>query len=246
MTKRSVILALREESEFSRELREQGFEVFNLPMIETRRLSDLSQLRKNLAVIERFDHIFLTSRASASVLADELTPELLAKLPPVHVLGDKAREVLEKHGVTVKYKESANTANELLDMIGESTFAGTSILFIRGEMSMRTIPERLGSVAEVVEATVYETVDASIENKAAVERLAAGEVDWLCFFSPSAVESFKRRNFADGRNRPKAAVIGATTEQSARSLGYDVDFISERASSIDFARGLARHIKGFE
>ena len=246
MRKSPVILVLREESEFSRELRDQGFEVFNLPMIETRRLSDLSQLRNHLAQIERFEHIFITSRASAGVLADELTPELLSKLPPVHVLGDKAKEILENHGVTVKYRESANTANELLDMVGESTFAGSNILFIRGEMSMRTIPERLGAAAQVEEAVVYETVDAPIENDEAVERLATGEVDWLCFFSPSAVESFASRDFAYGGDRPKVAVIGTTTEQSARSHGVTVDFISERASAIDFARGLARHIKGFE
>ena len=246
MKRSPVILALREESEFSRELRDQGFEVLNLPMIETRRLSDLSQLRQHLAEIERFDHIFLTSRASAGVLADELNPELLSKLPPVHVLGEKAREILEKHGVTVKYKESANTANGLLDMIGESTFAGTSILFIRGEMSMQTIPQRLGAVAKVEEAVVYETVDAPIGNEEAVVRLFSGDVDWLCFFSPSAVESFKRRNFPNGGNRPRAAVIGDTTAQSAHSLGYVVDFVSERASAVDFARGLARHINGIE
>ncbi len=246
MNKDAVILVLREESEFSRELRDQGFEVLNLPMIETRRLPDLSQLRKYLSEIERFDNIFLTSRASAAVLADELSPELLSKLPPVYVLGDKAREILEKHGVTVKYEGSANTADELLDMLGESTFAGKSILFIRGEMSMRTIPERLGSVAEITEAVVYETVDVPVENDEAVERLAAGDVDWVCFFSPSAVESFARRNFANDGDRPKAAVIGDTTANSARSHGFDVSFISERASAIDFARGLARHIKGFE
>ena len=241
-----VILALREESEFSRELRDQGFEVFNLPMIETRRLSDLSELRKHLAEIERFDHIFLTSRASAGVLADELTPELLSKLPPVHVLGERARDILEKHGVAVKYEESANTADELLDMIGESTFAGSSILFIRGEMSMRTIPHRLGTVAEITEAVVYDTGEVPVENEEAVKHLAAAEVDWLCFFSPSAVESFAGRNFANGNKRPKAAVIGETTAGSARSHGFSVDFISERASAIDFARGLARHINGIE
>lgn len=246
MSKRPAILVLREESEFSRELRDQGFEVLDLPMIETRRLSDLSDLRKHLAEIERFDHIFLTSRAAAGVLVDELTSELLAKLPTVHVLGDKAREMLEKHGVAVKYKESANTADELLDSIGESTFAGSSILFIRGEMSLRTIPERLRAAAVVEESVVYETVDAHVENEEAVKRLAAGEVDWLCFFSPSAVESFKKRNFAAGGKKPKAAVIGKTTANSARFHGFDVDFISERASAIEFARGLARHINGFE
>jgi uroporphyrinogen-III synthase len=79
-----------------------------------------------------------------------------------------------------------------------------------------------------------------------VGRLASGEVDWLCFFSPSAVESFRRRNFATGGLEPKVAVIGETTAGSARSHGFDVNFISERASAIEFARGLARHIKGIE
>ena len=246
MSERPVILVLRENCEFSRELREQGFEVHNLPMIETRKVSDLSRFRELLAEIERFDHVFLTSRASAGVLVDESTPELLAKLPPIHVLGGRARAVLEKQGIAVEYKDAANTADELLDMIGVSQFAGKSILFIRGEKSLRTIPEQLGSVANVVEAIVYETVDAQIENEEAVERLAAGEVDWLCFFSPSAVESFVKRKFANGGSRPKAAVIGETTARSARSLGFSVKFISERATAIDFARGLARHIKGIE
>lgn len=246
MSERPVILALREESEFSRELREQGFEVLNLPMIETRKVPDLTRFRELLGQVERFDHIFLTSRASAAALADELTPSLLPKLPPVHVLGDKGKEILESHGVAVEYKETANTADGMLDMLGESTFAGSSILFIRGEMSMRTIPERLGKVADIEEAVVYETVDAPVEDKEAVERLASGGVDWLCFFSPSAVESFIKRSFATGGREPKAAVIGETTARSARSHGFDVSFISERASATEFARGLARHIKGIE
>ena len=246
MSEWPVILALREESEFSSELREQGFDVLNLPMIEIRRVSDLTRFRELLGEVERFDHIFLTSRASAAALADELTPELLPKLPPVHVLGDRAKDILEKHGVAVKYKESANTADEMLDMLGDSTFAGTSILFIRGEMSLRTIPDRLGKTADIEEAIVYETVDAPVENDDAVERLEAGEVDWLCFFSPSGVESFRKRNFTTGGRVPKVAVIGDTTARSARSHGFDVNFISERASAIEFARGLARHLKGIE
>lgn len=246
MSERPVILVLREESEFSRELREQGFDVLNLPMIETQKVSDLTPFRELLAEVERFDHIFLTSRASAAALANELTPELLSKLPTVHVLGDRAKEILESKGVAVKYKESANTADELLDMLGESRFAGSSILFIRGEMSLRTIPERLGKFADIQEAIVYETVDAPIENEEAVERLASGEVEWICFFSPSGVESFGRREFAIGGRELRVAVIGETTAEGARSHGFGVDFISERASAIEFARGLARHIKGIE
>ena len=113
-------------------------------------------------------------------------------------------------------------------------------------MSLRTIPERLSEVADIEEVVVYETVDVPVENEEAVERFAAGKVDWLCFFSPSAVESFKKRNFATEGSELKVAAIGETTARSARSHGYNIDFISERASAIEFAKGLARHIKDIE
>ena len=246
MSERTTILVLREECDLSRELGELGYSVFNLPMIETRPVSDLTQFDEKLATVERFDHIFLTSRASAEILADHLTPEIRTKLPVVTVLGSRARDMLENAGVRVKYSEKANTADELLDELGTLELAGSSILFIRGEKSLRTIPERLGQIAEIEEVVVYETVEAPLANDAAVEAIRSGNVAWLCFFSPSAVDSFANRELLNGTATPKAAVIGETTARAARSHGFSVDFISDRATSIDFARGLARHIKSFE
>lgn len=241
-----TILVLREDCEFSRELRGRGYEVYNLPLIATRTLSDLSTFRELLADVRRFDHIFLTSRASAAVLADELTPEVRNALPAVHVLGARSKTILENAGVEVDYNDAANTADELLKGIDTAAVAGTRVLFIRGDKSLRTIPERIGPIAEVEEAIVYETVDVPLANEAAVERLNAGEIDWLCFFSPSAVDSFADRQILRRTVRPKVAVIGETTARAARSRGFAVDFISERAEAGDFARGLAGYIESFD
>ena len=246
MSGQPTILVLREECDFSRELRDQGYQVWNLPMIATRRAPDRNRFRELLAAIKRFDHIFLTSRASAAALVDEITPEIKTKLPTVYALGARATEILENHGIAVEYKETANTADELLDELGDSQFTGTSILFLRGDKSLRTIPDRLGRIAKVEEVIVYETVEVPMEDNPVVGMLRSGDVDWICFFSPSAVESFAGRHVINGQTSPKVAVIGETTARAARSLGFDVGFISDRATAIDFARGLARHIESFE
>jgi uroporphyrinogen-III synthase len=240
---RPMILVLREDCDFSRELRKHGYEVLNLSLIATRPLADLTRLRELLGEVGRFDAIFITSRAAATVLTDELKRREPVALPLVYVLGGRAKKVLAECGIAVEYRESANTAAELLDELGESGFAGKSILFLRGDRSLRTIPERLGKVATVEEAVVYETVAVPIENEEAVGRLQSGQVDWLCFFSPSAVESYSDRGFPLG---VKAAAIGETTAARARSLGFSVDFVSERTSPIKFAKGLARYIESFE
>ena len=243
MSERKTILVLRENCDFSRELRRQGYQVLNLPVISTRPVRDLSHFRLLLNEIDRFAAIFITSPAAAAVLAGEFNEAAYGKLPTIYVLGERAKKVLDEYGISVEYRESANSATELLDELGESGFAGKSILFLRGDRSMRTIPERLGKVATVEEAVVYETVAVPIENDEAVGQLQSGLVDWLCFFSPSAVESYSDRGFPLG---VKAAAIGETTATRARSLGFSVDFVSERASAIDFANGLARHIESFE
>jgi len=243
---RPLILVFREDSEFSSTLRDHGFDVLDLPLITTRPVPDLSRFRSLLASVDRFDCIFLTSSAAASVLADEVSRSHVDNIPTVFVLGMRSAELLGGRGIAVEYSETANTADELLDELGESTFDGKSILFIRGDKSLRTIPERLGKMAEIEEAVVYENVEMPAESGEISEMLNAGKVGWMCFFSPSAVESFAKRGFDRVADLPKTAVIGQTTARRARSLGFEVDYVSERATAIDFAEGLARHIKSIE
>ncbi len=51
---------------FSRILAENGFEVINLPLIETKPLEDLREFEAKLDKIENYDGIFLTSRKRAN------------------------------------------------------------------------------------------------------------------------------------------------------------------------------------
>jgi uroporphyrinogen-III synthase len=195
---RPLILVFREDSEFSSTLRDHGFDVLDLPLITTRPVPDLSRFKTLLGSVDRFDCIFLTSSAAASVLADEVSRSHVDNIPTVFVLGMRSAELLGGRGIAVEYSETANTADELLDELGESTFDGKSILFIRGDKSLRTIPERLGKMAEIEEAVVYENVEMPAESGEISEMLNAGKVGWMCFFSPRS----RCRPAENGGDRP--------------------------------------------
>ncbi len=240
------ILVLRDDCEFSREMRRRGFEVFNLPLITTQRLSDLSLFHRFLESINDFDAIFITSVTAAAVFADQIGERLTNDLPSIYVLGERSRDLFSGRNIATEYRTTANTADELLGELGEEQFKARKILFICGDRSIRTIPDRLGRVAAVAEAVVYQTVETSVDKDDEVFRRAqSAEFRWVCFFSPSAVDSYIKRKLPLDVGL-KIATIGSTTADHVKSYGFSVDFVSERANAKDFAEGLARHIKNFE
>lgn len=226
-------------------MRSRGFEVINLPMISTRIKSDLSSFKKIFESVCEFDAIFITSATAATVFTEEVERSGTTDLPSVYVLGERSRDLLAGRGIGVRYIERANTANQLLDYFGESRFAEKRVLFVCGDRSIRTIPDRLGRIATVVEAAVYETEDAVMEDNEALRRVGNGGFGWACFFSPSAVDSYMRMELPL-QGSVRIATIGSTTADAVRSYGFNVDFVSQKASARYFAMSLADHIESFE
>ena len=66
-----AILVCRNDDRFSSLLREAGFEVVNLELIETRPLEDLRPLREKLARLSEYDGIFFTSPVAAEIFVNE-------------------------------------------------------------------------------------------------------------------------------------------------------------------------------
>jgi Uroporphyrinogen-III synthase len=242
-----AILVCRNDDRFSSLLRETGFEVINLELIETRPLEDLKPLREKLARLSEYDGIFFTSPVAAEIFVNERNGSN-GFHGDVYALGRRARKVLADAKLNVKTSEAANTTEELLASFTDQEFAGKRFLFVRGQKSIRTIPERLGGKAAVDEVVVYKTGAADVEPAAIRDldqRLSSGEIDRVCFFSPSAVERFTEL-FGDCKEPVKIAAIGTTTGDAAKRAGFDVDFISPRSNAEDFAGGLIEHIKTIE
>jgi uroporphyrinogen-III synthase len=243
----TAILVIRGHDKFSSTLREAGFEVINLELIETKPLEDLSELRVKLSELGEYDAIFFTSPVAARVFVREREGSN-GFHGNIYALGQRSRDVLSAVGLEVSFDAEANTVEELLNRLGKDEFAGKRLLFVRGEASMRTIPESLGGIARIDEVAVYETEKSNVD-EAAIEnvrsRLMKGEVKFICFFSPSGVERFAEL-FGSAATSIKATAIGTTTAMATQKAGFKTDYISPRSNADDFARGLIEHIKNIE
>jgi len=243
--KSPVILVVRADDQFSTLLRSSGCEVLNLELISTAPSSNLTALDELLHRIDDYDGLFFTSPVSADVFVERSKAFVKSFLGKVYVLGRRARTILEVAGFDVVFAGDANTAEEFIGSLEQTEFEGKRFLYVRGNKSLRTITNLLAGIAVVDEVTVYETKPMRTDNRivgSVRKRLSDGEIEWVCFFSPSAVDSFCRLFPAENLKRLKAAVIGETTSRTARDRGMNVEFISVEATADCFAAGLIGQI----
>lgn len=241
----SEILVVRSDDRFSDLLREGGCRVVNLEVIKSEPI-ERSELRRRLAEINRYDGLFFTSPTAARVFAEEGASAQKRFTGKIYVLGRRTKEVLEAARFEVVFREDANTAAELISSFVEEEFAGKKLLFLRGDRSMRTIPEMLGGEAEVDEVVLYRTKAVPLDERTLEtlkNRFKHDEIDWTCFFSPSAVDAFLKYLPTKLVSNTKVAAIGSTTARCAEGAGLRVEYISERATAEDFSAGLLRRIQ---
>ncbi|HTH50991.1 MAG TPA: uroporphyrinogen-III synthase [Pyrinomonadaceae bacterium] len=225
------VIVARADDNFSQMLREADIEVINLELIRTEVLDDLSEFENQISRLDEYDGVFFTSPVAARVFADHVEPRLK---PMIYALGARATKVLVDAGFAVRTVAAANTAEEMLDAFGDDEFAGKKLLFVRGERSMRTIPEKLAAIADVDEVAVYRTVE--IES---TDHDLSAEAEWICFFSPSAVEAFEKRFGNDLR----VAALGETTAARAGELKFSVGLVASKATNDAFAAELIETLR---
>ena len=246
---KKAVLVIREFDEFSRILIDKGFEIINLPLIETERLADLSEFESKLEKIEIYDAIILTSRYAARILAETLRRKNINFGGRVYVLGKRGFEILQLEDLNLVFFESANTAREMLEQIAPEDLTGKRFLFVRGEKSLRDVPEFLANRATVDEAIVYETRNIAVgidKLNEIAERFDEKKINCVCFFSPSAAESFLEQFPAETLHQIKVATIGKTTAGFFEKRNLKVDFVSSKSTAEDFAFSLIDYLeKGF-
>lgn len=245
---KAAVLSIRQPGRFSRILEDNGFEVVNLPLIKTAPVEDLSELGAVIENAENYDGLFFTSPKAAEIFLQGFAgKKILAG--KVYVLGGRTRMLFDKTDFEIVFREDANTAEEFINSFDESEFNNKKFLFLRGDKSLRTIPELLKDKAAVDEIIVYRTIGKLIDKKSAEairQKLFRREIDWICFFSPSGVENFVKEFGADLPEKIKIAAIGTTTAEKIREENLTTNYISPKANAEVFAFGLLEYIKNIE
>ncbi len=252
MKKPPQILVIREFDTFSSLLTDNGFRVINFPAIQTLPIEDFSELNKIIDRLENYDGLFFTSPKAAEVFLQNFENfenkenDFRGK---IYVLGNRTKLLFEDTNFEIVFRADANTAEEFINSFDRSEFANKKFLFLRGDKSLRTIPELLKDQSIVDEIVVYriilKTIDETLKNEIS-EKFSKSEIDLIIFFSPTGIESFVKTFGGFLINDIKIAAIGTTTAKKAAENNLTVKFVSSKANAEDFAFELIDYIKSIE
>lgn len=241
-----TILVVREYDDFSRILERENFEIINIPLIETKTIADLSDFETKLENIADYDGVFLTSRHATEIFRTKLFEKKLNYSGKIYVLGKRSYEILKEENLNLVFFEAANSASEMMESIAPEQLKGKKFLFVRGEKSLRIVPEFLSKKASAEETIVYETREIVIESatqNTLRKKFRVGEIACVCFFSPSAAKSFLKQFGAPILHQTLIATIGKTTADCFERRNIKVDFVSPQATAETFAENLSKHLK---
>ncbi|MEI8185944.1 MAG: uroporphyrinogen-III synthase [Chlorobiaceae bacterium] len=231
---------------FVKELEQYGLSSFVFPTIEIRPVSGWK-----VPPLSGFDGVFFTSPNSVSFFMEQLlrqSPEELKNLQKLKVwaVGKTTAQDLAVHGVTTEPIPKIADAVTLMEEIGNEAIAGHTFLFLRGTLSLGTIPyviEKRGGTC--LEITVYENLPPSLEESTKVKTLLdQGVLSCLSFTSPStAVNFFEAIGTTTLPSGVQIAAIGTTTATALEKLGLHVDVIPEDFNASSFAKAIAKALR---
>lgn len=227
---------------FVRELEQYGLKTVVFPTIEIRPVAGWK-----VPDLTRFAGIFFTSPNSVQFFLERLlkeSPSELQNLQKARVwaVGKTTGGDLEKHGVTIEPLPKSADAVSLMSSIDAREIEDKTFLFVRGSLSLGTIPEVIAKRGgSCVEVTVYENQSPSLEDTQRVkEMLAEGKLDCLSFTSPSTAKNFfEAMGSREVSDSVKIAAIGTTTSGALEKMGIKVDIIPEYFDGPSFAKAIA-------
>ncbi|RXK81587.1 uroporphyrinogen-III synthase [Chlorobaculum sp. 24CR] len=227
---------------FVRELEQYGLGTVVFPTIEIRPVAGWS-----VPDLTRFAGIFFTSANSVQFFLERLLEESPAELPNlqqarVWAVGKTTASDLGKHGVSTEPLPKIADAVNLMADIDPEAIKGQTFLFVRGSLSLGTIPELIAERGGIcVELTVYENMQPSLEDTQRIKSmLAEGKLDCLSFTSPStAINFFDAIGLKELPESVRIAAIGTTTSGALEKLGIKVDIIPEYFDGPSFAKAIA-------
>lgn len=246
MSKTVLVTRPKHQAEpFVRALAGYGLDSVVFPTIEIRPVAGWS-----VPDLTRFAGIFFTSANSVQFFMERLleqSPEALTALQQARVwaVGKTTGGDLGKYGVTTEPLPKSADAVSLMEGIDKREIEGKAFLFVRGNLSLGTIPqvisERGGSC---VELTVYENIQPSAEDTGKVrELLLSGKLDCLSFTSPStAINFFEAMGSNTVPDDVFIAAIGTTTSAALEKLGVRVDIIPDYFDGPSFAKAIAERL----
>ncbi|MBM3161986.1 MAG: uroporphyrinogen-III synthase [Chlorobi bacterium] len=231
---------------FVRELEQYGLSSFVFPAIEIRPVPGW-----RVPDIRQFSGVFFTSPNSVGFFMERLleeAPEQLERLQEARVwaVGKTTAKDLAAHGITTEPLSKVADAVTMMQDIDPEIIRGNTFLFLRGNLSLGTIPEvitmRGGSYTEI---TVYKNIKPSAKDTETIKQmLGEGKLSCLSFTSPStAINFFEAIGTTELPEGVLVAAIGTTTSAAIEKIGVHVDVIPPYFDGPSFAKAIAEALR---
>jgi uroporphyrinogen-III synthase len=239
----------------SKELRQLGAQVLEIPFIEIRRPRSFRPLDAALKNLANYDWLILTSVNGVDAMWSRMANLHLKKKSVEHLkiaaIGPATKKAIEKQGVKVSVVPEEYVAESVVKSLRKKV-VGKRLLLVRAKVARDVIPRELRRVAagvDVVEA--YETVvpkSSRTRLKRALKKDSRTRPDVITFTSSSTVKNFvallrlqERKN-----SRPAAlkgvtlASIGPVTSATLRELHLGADVEAKEYTIPGLVKAIAR------
>jgi uroporphyrinogen-III synthase len=229
-----VSRAKKQAGSLSRELRDRGARVLEIPFIEIRKPQSFAPLDSALRAVDAYDWLILTSVNGVRALFERMEKVKLdgssLGVLKLAAIGPATKSAIEERGLKVHVTPKEYVAEAVVDALATKV-KGKRVLLVRAKVARDVIPRelrKLGAEVDVVEA--YETVVPAQSR----ERLLAALADdrqrpqVITFTSSSTVRNFvaligKRAAKQCFRSGLQSASIGPVTSETLREFHLPVN-----------------------
>ena len=233
--KRVLVTRTREQaSSLSKRIEDLGGEAIEFPTIKIERPENYDEIDKAIGEIEKYQWIIFTSVNGVQAFFDRMKRlhfdiRLLCNAK-LCAIGPATAKALEDMGFTIEYIPEEYKAEGIIEGLEEKIKVGDHVLLPRADIARElliTELERLG--AKVDNVHVYRTVIPEQNRGLLLDLLENEGVDIITFTSSSTVRNFIQILGEENKNlleTKKLAVIGPITEETAKSLGLNIDIMA--------------------
>jgi len=209
----------------------QGGNPIEFTTIKLKPLTNKNEFLQTLSKLKQYDWIIFTSSNGVTLFFD-----CLGKLQKdarvfgsakIATIGGETAAKLDEFGIKADFVPSVFTSEELgKQLAGFTNLHDKKVLLLRSQLASDELVEWLKQAgANVDDVPVYRIVTAISKCNQLIEKITAGQIDWLTFASPSSVRVFFERIKIDSVNSSSAKVasIGPVTSEQLRNLGVKLD-----------------------
>ncbi len=222
-----IVSCQKEESfpRFQKALQKYGLTAVNLPVITTQTVEPDANTLNIIDNLSNYDYIIITSAAgvdSFNYLINRAKSQIIKSSLPIISVGKKTSEKLKSEGFNVAIENPGTTAADLAEfLINSGLIHGKNILQAKGDIASPIIKERLESICNFTQITVYQTIAIKNPNPEVISLINNKKANCFVFSSPSEFRSFlnieKIANFATDT---AIFCIGKTTAEFIKNQGF--------------------------